>query len=66
MHCLSTLAPLALNRMRYKNCELVTIGSIIGGVAAQEIVKLVTHIFIPLDNLWVYDGIHGVAETFKE
>lgn len=41
------------------------IGSFIGGIAAQEILKITTEQYIPLDNLYVYDGIRSVSCKWK-
>ncbi|EER17702.1 NEDD8-activating enzyme E1 regulatory subunit, putative [Perkinsus marinus ATCC 50983] len=53
---------LAQELCRYEGCELHTISAVIGGVAAQEGVKLLTHQFVPLDNTFVFNGIVGRAE----
>lgn len=39
--------------------------TILGGIAAQEVVKIITAHYIPLDNCLVYDGVHGKAYTLK-
>lgn len=41
------------------------ISSLVGGVASQEVLKLVTSQYIPVDNLFVFDGIHSVSEKWK-
>lgn len=43
----------------------LNICSYIGGIAAQEILKIVTCQYIPLDNLFVFDGIKSVSEKWK-
>ncbi|KAF4659009.1 NEDD8-activating enzyme E1 regulatory subunit, partial [Perkinsus chesapeaki] len=53
---------LAQELCRYEGCELHTISAVIGGVAAQEGVKLLTHQFMPLNNTFVFNGIVGRAE----
>jgi amyloid beta precursor protein binding protein 1 len=50
---------------RWANAELHTIGSIVGGVASQEAVKLITGQFIPLNNTYVYNGICSVGAVYK-
>ncbi|GAV54863.1 hypothetical protein ZYGR_0AS01860 [Zygosaccharomyces rouxii] len=37
----------------------------LGGVVAQEVVKLVTHQYIPIDNTFVYDLISDESSTIK-
>jgi len=44
---------------RYEGCEQHATSSFIGGVAAQEAVKLITHIFVPLNHTLVYNGLFG-------
>uniref|UniRef100_A0A158R4J3 NEDD8-activating enzyme E1 regulatory subunit n=1 Tax=Syphacia muris TaxID=451379 RepID=A0A158R4J3_9BILA len=50
---------------RYGNSELHVISSLIGGVAAQEVIKLATHQYIPLENCFVFDGHTQQSATFK-
>ena len=51
--------------VRYGGCEINTIASIVGAVAAQEVVKVLTHQFIPLDNTWIYNGIISASASYK-
>lgn len=44
--------------------EVVTISSIIGAIGSQEAIKILTHLYIPLDNTYVYNGISGVGGTY--
>lgn len=37
----------------------------LGGVAAQEVVKLVTHQYVPIDNTFVYDFISDESITIR-
>ena len=46
--------------------ELHCISSVVGSVAAQEIVKLVTSQFLPIDNVFVFNGINGTAFTYRK
>lgn len=41
------------------------ISSLLGGVASQEILKITTSQYTPLDNLYVFDGIHSISEKWK-
>lgn len=41
------------------------ISSFIGGIAAQEVLKITTEQYIPLDNLYVYDGVRSVSCKWK-
>ncbi|CAK7893827.1 NEDD8-activating enzyme E1 regulatory subunit [[Candida] anglica] len=39
--------------------------SYMGGIVGQEALKLVTRQYRPLDNLYVYDGVHCLSEKWK-
>ncbi|RLV95150.1 NEDD8-activating enzyme E1 regulatory subunit [Spathaspora sp. JA1] len=39
--------------------------SLMGGIASQEVLKLTTSQYIPLDNLFIFDGIKSTSERFK-
>jgi NEDD8-activating enzyme E1 regulatory subunit len=51
--------------VRYGGGELHTISALIGGVAAQEAVKIVTHQYVPMDNTYIYNGIVGSGDTYQ-
>ncbi|XP_061197128.1 NEDD8-activating enzyme E1 regulatory subunit-like isoform X2 [Saccostrea echinata] len=42
---------------RYGASELHTVASVIGGCAAQEVIKIITGQFIPLDNTFIYNAV---------
>lgn len=50
---------------RYGNSELHVIASLIGGITAQEVIKLATHQYIPLQNCFVFDGHTQQGATFQ-
>ena len=50
--------------VRYGGIELHNISALIGGIAAQEAVKVVTHQFVPLNNTYVYNGIACCGATY--
>ncbi|XP_078361000.1 NEDD8-activating enzyme E1 regulatory subunit-like [Oculina patagonica] len=50
---------------RYGASELHSVAAFIGGAAAQEIVKLVTHQFVPFNNTYIYNGITGSSTTLQ-
>ena len=41
------------------------LNSLMGGIVSQEVLKSTTAQYIPLDNLFVFDGIHSKSEKFK-
>ena len=63
MHVL--FAPRFPRRVRYAGAELHTIAAIMGGVASQEAVKLITHQYVPLNNTYLYNGIAGTSAVFR-
>ena len=38
--------------------------SFMGGIVAQEAIKLITHQFVPVDNIFIYDGLKNSTTTF--
>lgn len=41
----------------YADTQLHSLSALVGGLAAQEVVKIVTHQFVPLNSLFVFNGI---------
>ncbi|EYC21958.1 hypothetical protein Y032_0018g3630 [Ancylostoma ceylanicum] len=50
---------------RYGAGELHVIASLIGGIVAQEVIKLATNQYVPLDNTFVYDGHTQQSSVFR-
>lgn len=44
--------------------ELHNIAAIMGGVASQEAVKIITHQFLPLNHTYLFNGIAGIAAAY--
>lgn len=62
--------PEGLDKMLDELCrsngnELHNICSIIGGITAQEVIKILTNQYIPLDNCLVFNGITSKCSSFK-
>ena len=53
-----------LVRLGGQQSELHNISALIGGIASQEAIKILTHQFIPLDNTYVYNGICGCGAFY--
>ncbi|KAK0552023.1 hypothetical protein OC845_001882 [Tilletia horrida] len=51
--------------VRSGRADLPSTAALLGGVGAQEVIKLVTRQYIPLDNLCIYDGIKGAIGAYK-
>lgn len=50
---------------RSEGHELNNIASLMGGIGAQEAIKIITEQYIPLDNTLIFDGIRSVSERWK-
>ncbi|CAJ0596817.1 unnamed protein product [Cylicocyclus nassatus] len=50
---------------RYGAGELHVVASLVGGVVAQEVIKLATNQYVPLDNTFVYDGHTQQSAVFR-
>lgn len=51
--------------VRYGNAEIHTIASIVGGVASQEAIKIITQQYIPINNTYIYNGIVSIGAVYK-
>jgi amyloid beta precursor protein binding protein 1 len=45
--------------------ELHNTSALTGGMVAQEVIKIVTKQYIPVDNTAVFDGIASRCQTFR-
>ena len=45
--------------------ELHATAAVVGGIASQEITKILTRQYIPITNTLVYDGVTGSGLKFK-
>lgn len=50
---------------RYGHAQLNTTASIVGGIIAQEIIKLCTRQYIPVDNTFIFDGNNQNSATIR-
>lgn len=63
---LEKIPQIAINEMcRYGASELHVLASLIGGITAQEVIKLITHQYISLDNTFIFDGHTQRAQTYR-
>jgi len=51
--------------LRAENAKLHTLAAIMGGIASQEIIKLITLQWVPLDNSYIYNGLHSTSSSYK-
>lgn len=56
---------LAKEVVRYDEAEVHNIAAVVGGVASQESVKLITGQYVPLDDTYVYNGIASTAGVYR-
>ncbi|CAN7989608.1 unnamed protein product [Ixodes pacificus] len=49
---------------RYGAAEIHTVAAFIGGCGAQEVIKLVTGQYVPLDNTFIFNAMASTSETF--
>lgn len=50
---------------RTRGVKLHNIAAIIGAIAAQEVIKVVTKQYVTMEGVLVYDGINGSAKTIS-
>jgi amyloid beta precursor protein binding protein 1 len=50
---------------RYSNSCLHNISALLGGVASQEAVKLITMQYTPLNHTFIFDGAHTKSQVFN-
>jgi NEDD8-activating enzyme E1 regulatory subunit len=62
---LKNIGDYATELTRYGNAEIHTIASVVGGVASQEAVKIITGQYVPLNNTYVYNGIASTGAVYK-
>jgi amyloid beta precursor protein binding protein 1 len=51
--------------VRCAGAELQNIAALLGGVGGQEVIKLITHQYLPLDNTLIFDGISSKTAAFR-
>lgn len=55
----------AAEMARYGGTETHCIAALVGGIGAQEAVKLMTHQYVPVNNTYVYNGIACIGATYE-
>lgn len=50
---------------RTEGAELHNISALTGGLVAQEVLKVLTRQYVPLDNTCVFDGVHSRSEMYR-
>jgi molybdopterin/thiamine biosynthesis adenylyltransferase len=62
---LKTLDQCLYELCRYGGAEIHSTSAFMGGCAAQEVIKLVTHQYVPLDDTLVYNAMSATTRSFK-
>ena len=55
----------ATEMAREANAEVHNIASVLGGVASQEAVKIITGQYVPLNNTYIYNGIASTGGVYN-
>jgi amyloid beta precursor protein binding protein 1 len=53
------------NFVRFGNKEVANIAALLGGIVAQEAIKLITHQYIPINNTCIFNGITATSNVFE-
>jgi amyloid beta precursor protein binding protein 1 len=48
---------------RWGGAEMHSVASVVGGIAAQEAIKAVTHQYVPLNNTFIINLMTGTAQA---
>eukprot|EP00531_Pseudo-nitzschia_arenysensis_P017843 CAMPEP_0116137140 /NCGR_PEP_ID=MMETSP0329-20121206/12098_1 /TAXON_ID=697910 /ORGANISM="Pseudo-nitzschia arenysensis, Strain B593" /LENGTH=598 /DNA_ID=CAMNT_0003632053 /DNA_START=76 /DNA_END=1872 /DNA_ORIENTATION=+ len=63
--CSTNMLKICQEMTRYGNAEVHTVASVVGGVASQEAVKIITGQYIPVNNTYIYNGIVSVGGVYR-
>ena len=55
------VADVAHEVARYGDGQLHAVGAILGGIASQEIIKIITQQYTPMTKRLIYDGVHSTT-----
>lgn len=61
----TSLSKSITNYVRFGNKEIPNISALIGGLVAQEAIKLITHQYIPINNTCIFNGIASTSSVFE-
>lgn len=50
--------------VRQGAAELHNTAAFMGGVASQEVIKVITHMWVPINNTFIFNGIGGTSQAF--
>jgi len=52
----------AYETARYGSSQLNPVGAILGGIMSQELIKIITRQYTPMQNRLIYDGVRGTTQ----
>jgi len=62
----SAVSESAIHEMcRFGAAELHNIAALLGGVVAQEVIKVLTHQWVPINNTLIYNGMNSTTTVFS-
>jgi amyloid beta precursor protein binding protein 1 len=59
------IGELAQELVRAGGGELHNIGALTGGMVSQEVIKVITEQYVPVDNTCVFDGVRSKTSVFR-
>ncbi|KAL8873090.1 MAG: hypothetical protein Q9174_001378, partial [Haloplaca sp. 1 TL-2023] len=65
LETMKRVEPVLQELIRADGAELHNISALTGGMVAQEVIKVITKQYIPIDNTCVFDGIASKTEVFR-
>lgn len=60
-----SISSLDLCRCRYNASELHAVAAVMGGIAAQEAVKIITQQYVPINGTLVFNGIACISAVLE-
>ncbi|KAI8388164.1 NEDD8-activating enzyme E1 regulatory subunit [Radiomyces spectabilis] len=60
-----TIDKAIINFVRFNNQETPNLAALMGGLVSQEVIKLITHQYVPLNNTCVFNGISSTSSVFE-
>ena len=66
LDCTTTFAnAMATEMVRYGAAQVHNVAAIVGGVASQEAVKVITGQYTPMAGTYVYNGIASIGGVYQ-
>ena len=62
---LNVKAEIVQEMCRFGNSEPHSMAAFMGGVGSQEVIKILTHQYIPVNNTYIFNGISSSSAIYK-